>query len=100
MAEKKKMNDLDLMNVAGGVGTAGELKWKWVMSDPGEGYLALRSDPSVSADNEVARLVSGTAFQIQPDNTNGEYVYAYFNGMNGWVDFNKIKGFEMHGTAY
>ena len=52
MAEMEKMNDLDLMNVAGGVGTAGELKWKWVMSDPGEGYLALRSDPSVSADNE------------------------------------------------
>lgn len=100
MAEMEKMDDLDLAKVAGGIQDTDQRRWKWVMANVNTGYLPLRSDPSYNKTNEKDRLVSGTAFQILPEKTQGEYVYAYFNGQEGWVHSNYIKGFEMHGEAY
>ncbi len=98
MADMKKLNDQDLDNVAGGIGGPGEEGWKWVVANVKTGYLALRSSPSYDYRNEIAKIVNGTAFQIKPDETRREYVYAYFNGLKGWVNSNYIAGFAVHGT--
>ena len=100
MAEMKKLDDLDLGKVSGGVNSASDTSWKWVTAHVDKDYLALRSAPAYDSRNEISRLVSGTAFQILPDKKDGDYVYAYFNGDEGWVNSKYIKGFTMHGEAY
>lgn len=93
MSEIKKLNEQDLDNVAGGIGGPGEPGWKWVLANVNTGYLALRSHPAYDFRNEIAKIVNGTAFQIKPDQISGDYVYAYFNGLRGWVNANYITGF-------
>lgn len=104
MAGMEKLDDMDLLNVAGGVtgGSRGseEPVWKWVMANVTEGYVALRTAPVNDFSNEVSRLVNGTAFQIRPDKTDGDYVYAYFNGQEGWINIKNVTGFTMHGQPY
>jgi hypothetical protein len=101
MAGMDKLNDMDLGKVTGGVGEAGEEnKWKWALANIDRGYLALRSAPDYDFRNEKVKIVNGTALEINPDKTDGEYVYAYFNGEYGWVNLNYISGFESHGTAF
>ena len=95
MAEMKKLDDLDLGKVSGGVNSASDTSWKWVTANVDKDYLALRSAPAYDSRNEISRLVSGTAFQILPDKKDGDYVYAYFNGDEGWVNSKYIKGFTM-----
>lgn len=95
MAEIKKMNDQELGMIAGGASAPVEPGWKWVKASVKTGYLALRSFPTYDPRNEIAKIVDGTAFQIKPDKTNGDYVYAYFNGNNGWVNSKYVTGFEI-----
>ena len=114
MADIKKMNDQELDNIAGGVGGTGLAAggvsgsgiasdgvsghgitgWKWVVAKVKTGYLALRSAPSYDYRNEIAKIVDGTAFQIKPDETSGDYVYARFNGMEGWVNSKYVSGLK------
>lgn len=100
MAGMDKLNDMDLGKVTGGVGETGDEKWKWALASVDKGYLALRSAPAYDFRNEKVKIVNGTALQINPDKTDGEYVYAYFNGEYGWVNSNYLSGFESHGIAF
>ena len=91
MAGMDKLDDMDLGKVTGGVGETGDEKWKWAMASVDKGYLALRSAPAYDFKNEKVKIVNGTALQINPDKTDGEY---------GWVNSNYISGFESHGIAF
>lgn len=124
MADIKKLNDQELDNIAGGIGgtglAAGSVSgtgiasdgvsgtgiasdsvggygiagWKWVVANVKTGYLALRSAPSYDYRNEIAKIVDGTAFQINPAQTSGDYAYARFNGMEGWVNSKYVSGLK------
>ena len=114
MADIKKLNDQDLDSIAGGVGgtglAAGSVSgtgiaydgvsgtgltsWKWAAANVRTGYLALRSAPSYDYRNEIAKITDGTAFQVRPDETSGDYVYSRFNGMEGWVNSKYVSGLK------
>lgn len=118
MADMKKLNDQDLDNISGGVsgrglttgGISGEglaadgvsgsglTGWRWVSANVKTGYLALRSAPSYDYRNEIAKIVDGTSFQIKSDQTAGDYVYARFDGMEGWVNSKYVTGFQVSGS--
>ena len=36
--------------------------------------------------NIIAQIQNGTVFQIMKKRRHGDYVWAYFNGMEGWVN--------------
>ncbi len=99
MAGLEKMSDQDLEQIAGGVGGPDEPGWKWAMANVDTGYMALRAFPVYDQRNEKAKIVSGTAFQIKPDQTDGEYVYACFNGEKGWVNSKYVIGFAPQDTV-
>ena len=99
MEKMEKMNDQELGAIAGGTGAPVDPGWKWVKASVNTGYLALRSFPTYDPGNEVVKIVNGTAFQIKPDKTNGDYVYAYFNGNYGWVNSKYVVGFQTNNTA-
>ena len=51
MAEMKKLDDLDLGKVSGGVNSASDTSWKWVTANVDKDYLALRSAPAYDSRN-------------------------------------------------
>lgn len=94
MAEMEKMDDLELESVAGGV--KAEEVWKWVKANVNNGYLSLVSNPSGNVGGvggELKKIVDGTAFRILPDKIVGNFVYAVFDGEEGWVKTDGILGF-------
>ena len=101
MADMKKLNDQDLDNITGGVSgrglTAGGISGEGLAADgvSGSGLTGWRW---VSARNEIAKIVDGTAFQIKSDQTAGDYVYARFDGMEGWVNSKYVTGFQVSGS--
>ncbi len=90
MENEKILNDAELEQVAGGAAAA-KAKWKWVVCNVEKNYLALRSAPEYKFENEKVKIYPGTAFEIRTDKKSGVYVWARFNGTEGWVNGNYVK---------
>ena len=86
MEEMKNLTPEDLENVAGGNDGARPMQWHRVIANVKTGYLALRSYPSYDDSNIIARIENGVSFLVSYDRTSGEYVWASYNGMDGWVN--------------
>ena len=85
MSDLNKLNDAELDNVSGG-NDGHEPTWSWVSASVERGYLALRNAPEWDDRNIIAQIQNGTVFQIMKKRRHGDYVWAYFNGMEGWVN--------------
>ena len=60
--------------------------FRWATVGNVTNYLALRSQASYSDSNEIAKLMKGTQFEVKPGKTQGSYVWARYNGIEGWVN--------------
>ena len=87
MADLKKLNNDDLENVAGGYGPDGD--WKIATACVKEGtFLALRSYPGYDDSNIIDEIYNGCRFSVYPEKWSGDYVWAYYNGNEGWANSN------------
>lgn len=64
--------------------------WKPVRCSVQSGYLALRSHPSYNYNNELCAIYNGTNFVAASNIYSGSYVWARYNGIEGWVNSNYI----------
>lgn len=58
-----------------------------IVDDVPGSYLALRSRPSSNNAYEIPgiRITAGTVFNVDPNETSGNFIYAKYNGVEGWV---------------
>ncbi len=87
MAEKMNMDDLG--NVAGGHGMGFD-PWRDVRASVNTGYLALRNYPSYDERNEIAAINNGSIFRVDTSRRRGDYIWAHFNSLEGWVNENYV----------
>lgn len=86
MEEMKKMNDAELNEVNGGNDGMSSTNWLTAVPNVESGYLALRSRPSYNEANEIAEIYPGSYFSVNTFRWNGSYVWARYNGIQGWVN--------------
>ena len=89
MAENK-INVENLENVAGGNDGMRYGSWQDVRASVATGYLALRNYPSYDERNEIAAIQNGEAFRVFTGRRNGDYIWAFARGMEGWVNENYV----------
>lgn len=75
---------------SGSIHTSGSANWRPVRCSVQSGYLALRSHPSYNYNNELCAIYNGENFVAASNITSGAYVWARYNGYEGWVNSNYI----------
>ena len=85
----EKMNVENLENVSGGK-VIWQDSWRDVCASVATGYLALRNYPSYDERNEIAAIQNGEAFRVFTGRRNGDYIWAYARGLEGWVNENYV----------
>ena len=65
----------------------------WCLAVPcvRKGYLAVRSYPSYDDFNELDAIYPENYFTVNVDSWSGNYVWANYNGTQGWVNSDYIK---------
>ena len=89
MAMMNKVNEQELINVAGGNdGSEGYL----CLAEPcvADGYLALRCAPCWDDSNEICKIWPGCTFYVDLNNvaygSGCTYYFANYDGNRGWVN--------------
>ena len=88
MSEMQKLDDQMLEVVNGGYGGPIKLKWRKVRCKVQTGYLALRTLPKYDDSNIIAQINDKTVFEVTDDKTSGDYIWAKYSGVTGWVNKN------------
>lgn len=86
MKEMKKLNLESLTDVTGGNVGAEPYEWVPAVAKLKMGYLAIRNYPSYDDSNIIGKIPNGSKFKICPGMTSHGYVWAEFNGIQGWVN--------------
>lgn len=61
---------------------------RMVVNTPGDGFLALRSEPTIKSGRRLAKIPHGTALRLgvcQPTSDGNQWCQTTYNGVTGWV---------------
>ena len=87
----EKMIDNVLADISGGNDGMGSVDpRREVVANVAAGYLALRNYPATDESNEIFHIANGTPFKINIERCSGEFVFAYIDGKEGWVNGNFV----------
>lgn len=93
MADIEKMenriSDEKMEEASGGKST--KEAWTTVKCCVNTGYLALRSKPEYKASNEIAKIYRGETLKVQLSNRSGAYLWARYEGKEGWVNGDYVR---------
>ena len=93
MSDFEKINEVDLNKVAGGndgMGSSGNDNWVCAEPCVRTGYLAIRSYPSYDDSNILDEIYPGSVFTVNTYRWSGNYVWADYRGVQGWVNSDYI----------
>ncbi len=82
--EKIKNDELNTVN--GGNDGFTNPNWRTAFCCVESGYLAIRSYASYDDSNELASINQGEVFSVDTSRWSGSYVWANYNGIQGWVN--------------
>ena len=82
----QKMDAMDLDQVAGGNGGRGQDAWRTARVTVAA--LSLCNYPSEGRGDEKGTIPGGKVFEVNAGRASGTYVWARYNGTEGWVEQN------------
>ena len=88
MADIEKMENMisdEMMEEAAG-GKSSKEDWTTVRC-----HVALRSKPEYKASNEIAKIYNGETLKVQLSNRSGAYLWAKYEGKQGWVNGDYVR---------
>jgi len=81
------INVLNLDNLEEVSGGRGNNPWRQAKPNVKSGtYLAIRSKTSYNESNELGSIYNGQIFSVNTNIQENGYIWAYFNGIEGWVN--------------
>ena len=83
-----RMNENEVEKVVGGGYWDNGVYWRNAWPEIQSGYLALRNYPAWDDSNEIAQINQGEWFVVNTDRWSGDFVWARYCGMEGWVNSN------------
>lgn len=82
----ERINELDLNEVSGGSDIYGDNGWRPATPCVRTGYLAIRRQPTYDDSNELGAIYNGEIFNVNMNKWNKNYIWASYNGTQGWVN--------------